>query len=246
MDTIAQTPAIKRRLRNYLLDARFQLKFALYILVISLVLAGLLGAFLWQSARVLLRETEAAVEARSRAADASRALSVALLNSELLARMHDPSFNAQLKEKSGAIDAGFDAERKAVLQQREELGQRQRLTWFVLAGCLVAFILFTTLATIVVTHRVAGPLMRIKRILAELASGRLPASSRKLRNGDELQDLFDETLRMVQTLRDQHTVDSAQVQKALAQLRKEGVSQEALMPLLALESDLKARQSEGS
>ena len=161
--------AVNRRWRNYLLEPRFQLKFTSYIVFSSLVLALLLGAFLVRSTQVLMKETESAVEARSRAAEASRSLSTATLNNELLARMDDPEFESQLQAKSQAIDAAYEAERSAIVAQRAELVHQQRLTWAVLFLCLLAFIVGVALATIVATHRFVG--YRLPRALLQLRQG---------------------------------------------------------------------------
>lgn len=241
MSSLAHNPAVQRKLRNYLLDARFQLKFTLYILAISLALAVLLGGFLWRSARVLVHETEQAVEARSKAAETSRALSTALLNNELLSKLDDPSFSAQLKDKSRAIDAGFEAERSAIVKQRAELQRRQRLTWVVLGGCLFGFIVFTTLATIVATHKVAGPLLRIRRLVQSVAEGRLETPPYQLRDGDELKELFESTSQMVQALRDQQAKDLTQVRASIAAVENSGASPDILQGLRALEARLEAR-----
>jgi hypothetical protein len=48
MSTQAAAPATQyqRRLRNLLLDSRFQLKFAVYFIVPTLIISGVLGAFI--------------------------------------------------------------------------------------------------------------------------------------------------------------------------------------------------------
>jgi methyl-accepting chemotaxis protein len=44
-------PVIKRRLRNYLLDARFQLKYTGYVVVVTLLVASTLGYLAYQESR---------------------------------------------------------------------------------------------------------------------------------------------------------------------------------------------------
>jgi hypothetical protein len=51
MSTQAAAPAqpYQRKLKNFLLDARFQLKFAVYFIVPTLVISGVLGFFIFST-----------------------------------------------------------------------------------------------------------------------------------------------------------------------------------------------------
>ncbi|MCK8497057.1 MULTISPECIES: HAMP domain-containing protein [Myxococcus] len=237
----AQQAAPKRRWRNFLLDTSFQLKLTAYIVGVTLVLSALLGVFLVRSARALMQETATAVEARSKAAEVSRELSSATLSNELLARMDDPAFEAAFREKAQTIDAAYEQERAAIVAQRAELEWRQRATWWVLGAFLLAFIAVVALGTIVVTHRVAGPLLRIRRMVGEVAEGKLRPPSYGLRDGDELKDLFDATRTMMQRLREQSEEDARALAKALEVAERGGASGESLGELRALESRFRAR-----
>lgn len=241
--TTSTAPAAspKRRWRNFLLDASFQLKLTAYIVGVSLVLAALLGVFLVRAANSLMAETAAAVEARSRAAEVSRELSGATLSNELLAHMDDPAFESKFREQARIIDASYEAERTAIVTQRTELERHQRLTWWVLGGCLVGFIAVVAMGTIVVTHRVAGPLFRIKRMVRDVADGRLNPPAYGLRDGDELRDVFDATRDMVQRLRAVQEEDVRALSGALAEARKAGVSGPWVDELSALEARYKER-----
>ncbi|NMO14717.1 signal protein [Pyxidicoccus fallax] len=239
--TTASVAPAKRRWRNFLLDTSFQLKLTAYIVVVTLVLSALLGVFLVRAARALMRETAAAVEARSRAAEVSRELSGATLSNELLERMDDPEFEATFREKARTIDAAYEAERSAIVAQRAELERQQRLTWWVLGGLLTGFTLVVALGTIVVTHRVAGPLLRIRRMVGEVHDGRLRPPQYGLRDGDELRDLFEEVRKMVQRLRDQHEEDARTLAKALSAAESSGASPEVVADLRALEARYRTR-----
>ena len=48
---------------------------------------------------------------------------------------------------------------------------------------------------IVITHRIVGPVHKMKRLLRRVSTGRL-AIEERLRKGDELEDLFDTFLQM--------------------------------------------------
>lgn len=239
--TTAPVAPPKRRWRNFLLDTGFQLKLTAYIVIVTLVLSALLGVFLVRAARALMRETAAAVEARSRAAEVSRELSGATLSNELLARMDDPAFEATFREKARAIDAAYEAERSAIVTQRAELERQQRLTWWVLGGLLTGFTLVVALGTIVVTHRVAGPLLRIRRMVNEVHDGRLRPPQYGLRDGDELRELFEAVRKMVHRLREQHEEDARALARALHAAERSGASAELVADLRTLEARYRAR-----
>jgi nitrogen fixation/metabolism regulation signal transduction histidine kinase len=193
----------RRQLRNFLLDAPFQLKFAGYFVSLTLVVAAGLGVLLVRTTNSLFEQVNASVESRARAAQASRELGTCSLNNELTQNLSDPAFAATLEERSKAIDAAFEAEEAAVRQQRTELMRQQKRTLWVLASLLVAFIAAIGVVAIVITHRIVGPLFRLRRMARDVAEGRLGIPPFGLRPGDELQEVFETFSEMVLALRKQ-------------------------------------------
>lgn len=212
-ETPAQNPggAKDRKLRNFLLDARFQLKFAAYFVALSLVVAGLLGVFLVRTTSSLFSQISAAVEARKKAADTSRELGNCTVNNELAANMDNPELVASLADKSKAIDAAFEAEQRAVQEQSLEVQRHQQQTLYALLGILALFIFLVALMAIVITHRIVGPLFRIKRMAREVGDGVVRPPTYGLRPDDELQDVFAVFSDMVTQLRARTEADLAAV-----------------------------------
>ena len=200
-----------RKLRNFLLDARFQLKFAGYFVVLTLIITGLLGAFLVRTTNSLFSQISASVDSRKKAADTSRELGNCTLNNELTRNMDDPDFAAKLGERSKAIDAAFEAERAAAQEQSIEVQRQQQWTLYALLGVLVAFIALIALTAIVITHRIVGPLFRIKRMAREVAGGMVRPPTYGLRPSDELHDVFEVFADMVTQLRSRTEADLAAV-----------------------------------
>lgn len=232
----------KRQLRNLLLEPRFQLKFTGYVLGGALVVALLLGAFLVRSAQAVLHEAQAAVDARAQAAETSRALSSAALNNELLQRLTDPAFAAQLEKKAQEIDAAFEREKASIEAQRHELVRRQHLTWLALGACLAGFLVLAAAASIVASHRVAGPLYRLRLLVEQVEGGALVPPSNGLRDGDELQDLFEAGRRMVLTLRERQETDAKLLEAALAEAESaRGLSEHARARLVELLERMRTR-----
>jgi nitrogen fixation/metabolism regulation signal transduction histidine kinase len=71
-----------------------------------------------------------------------------------------------------------------------------------IAGVVLLSVLF--ILGIWVTHKVVGPVHKLKRLLRRVSTGRLAVSER-LRRGDELGDLFDTFLQMTWSLRAQQS-----------------------------------------
>ncbi|HYH98208.1 signal protein [Hyalangium sp.] len=236
-----QAGSKRRQWRNFLIEPKFQLKFAAYLITTTVVLAGVLGVFLYRNTQALLDEASHSLESRSRAAEASRELSNATLSNELIKKMGDPVFVAQLEATSRTIDERFEAERAAIVAQRAELVRRQRIMWLVFMGTLVGFISLITLVSIVLTHRVAGPLMRIRRMVKDVASGTIRPPPYGLRDTDELKDIFDATRGMMHVLRKQVEDDVLVLSHALERAQQEGVKSEWLEDLRTLESRIKSR-----
>jgi len=206
----------QRKLRNYLLDAPLQLRFTAVLVLATLLGAGLLGIFLARALNRLSEHAERAVEARAVAAQASHELGNASLSKTLLDRFNDPQFTAQLERQSRAIDAAYQAEQVQVAEQRREVARESgRITRLVFLSVAV-FGLAVLLLGIVLTHRIAGPVFRVRRLLSDLDQGRRDVPRHGLRDGDELRELFDAASSLVKTLRAEDEATFEAVAVALA------------------------------
>ena len=206
----------QRRLRNFLLDAPLQLRFTAVLVLATLLGAGLLGIFLARALNRLAEQAERAVEARAAAAQASHELGNASLSRTLLERFNDPEFTAQLERQSRAIDAAYQAERVQVDEQRREVSRESaRIGWLVVFSVGV-FALAVLLIGIVLTHRIAGPVFRVKKLLDDLGEGRRDVPRHGLREGDELRELFDSASSLVKTLRTEDETTFEALSQALA------------------------------
>lgn len=78
---------------------------------------------------------------------------------------------------------------------------QDRRTLLAIVGGILALVITVGLTGIVITHRVVGPVYKMKRLFSEVARGSLRVEER-LRKGDELQDLFDAFAHMLDVLRE--------------------------------------------
>ncbi len=239
-ESFAPREITRRRLGNYLLDARLQLKAAVLTLAAIIPVALLLGIFLWRTSRQLLEEAQAAVEARSQAAQTSRELGVAALSNQLLEHFNDQGFSAKLRELSKDLDARYDHERDAVMTQHEAL-KRQRVAMnLALVGALTALIVLLALFSIVATHKVAGPVFRLKSMMRQVCNGPLHGSSH-LRKGDELQELFSEFARMLERIRGTQRSASRTLDQIIERAKAAQVPRDLVEPMEALSASLRVR-----
>ncbi len=229
----------KRRLRNFLLDARFQLKFASYIVGITLVVSAFLGIFLYKNALAVFAQVDGAVEARSKAADTSRELGMCTLNNDLAKNIDNPDFTKEMTERSEKIDREYEQEKAAIMAARVALFKQQQTTALGLAGALLVFIFVVGFGAIVATHRIVGPLFRVKRMANEVAGGKVIPPAYGLRPSDELKDVFDAFANMVTKLKERQLADAAEVEAAIAPLKT--LAPDQAKKLEALLETMKAR-----
>lgn len=204
----------QRKLRNLLIDRRFQLHFAFRAVAGAALVAGLMGGFLWWTSRELKGQVEEAVDARATAAETSKELGLATLSNKLLERLDDPTIEAELREESRRIDARYEAERAAITAERTALLHRQRMMGAAIALGFGFLSLLVVLLGIADTHRVVGPLHRLQKLLQEVGEGTLIEAPR-LREHDQLQGLFDAFNRMNEELRAKSGRDLERVDRAL-------------------------------
>lgn len=211
----AQAP-YQRKMRNFLLDSRFQLKFAVYFTIPTVIISGFLGYFIASTTGSLFGQMQQAVEARSKSAETSKELGTCTLNNDLTKGLDDPALMTKLEARSKEIDAAYEAEKLAIVQQQKDLVAQQQTTLRVVVGILALFVFAIGLLAIVITHRIVGPLFRIKRMGREVTSGMIRPPEYGLRPGDELKDVFDVFATMVKSLRDRTEADLKAVDAALS------------------------------
>jgi len=89
-----------------------------------------------------------------------------------------------------------------------------------------------------VTHKVAGPIHKMKRQISDVGEGRLKIPA-KLRKGDELVEFFETFETMVVNLRQRQEEEIAKLEKAIASLEPKAEPGE-LEPLYVLRKEMKA------
>src|SRR5579884_1885871 len=121
-----QTGSYKRSLRNYLLDSRFQLKYAGLMVLVALVISGVMGAVLYSTTRAMVDESTKVVEESKKVSEVSR------MNIKDLAS-DSPELLAMFNKEAGEHD-------KAIADQEAMLVHRQQIVIWSLVGGLTLMV----------------------------------------------------------------------------------------------------------
>lgn len=251
---VSRTDRHQRSARNYLLDPRFQLKYTAVLVGVAVLVAGVLGFQLYRTSAVLIDQSRLTVEQGQETVrrgkdliEESRKVS-AVVSMNILkdpAYADNPELAAIFNENNAEQEKHLKAEQQrleqaasALSRHSEVLASQQRSTLYVLFGGLSVFVIAIGLAGIVFTHKVAGPIFKMKGLLRRVGDGRYE-TPRGLRKGDELQHFFDTFVRMIESLRARQENTIARLDTAVSKLDGR-VDSESLTPLRELRRDMKA------
>jgi len=219
----------QRKLRNYLLDRSFQLKYAGFLFGVAAMLSAGLGYLLWttnsalidQSREVVSQGQQAVKLGREVAAESKKVSAVVEMNiasayaddPELLAE-----FKADANKKGGALSEQqqrLEQQALALEKQSVQLEKRQKTLLSTLFGMLALLAIGIGLAGIVVTHKIAGPIYKMTRQIKDMSDGtwEVPYA---LRKGDELVSFFGAFRDMVLSLRELREKELVLLDEAIA------------------------------
>jgi nitrogen fixation/metabolism regulation signal transduction histidine kinase len=223
----------QRRLRNYLLDRHFQLKYSGYLVGIALLLSVCLGLVLWRTSQAVIAQSRHAVAqgeqvvARSReVVDESRKVSLVVQMNIVRDPVYsdNPALLEAFKADSERQDQRIVAQQKSLENQAEDLKRQsanierqQRTMLITLCAALAMLVVLIGFAGIVVTHKVAGPIHKMRRQIREVGEGNLRPPT-PLRKGDELVSFFEAFEKMVQNLRARQQGEIEKLDAVLASL----------------------------
>jgi len=244
----------KRSFKNYLIDSRLQLKYAgILVLFTALISAGLFY-FLRNTSRAVIGESQSAMAKSRIATEATqRALTEALRVSEIKRKwyVNNPMFanNPKLLElvsaPSNEADQELKKQREALAKQQQELApqheklvrQQRSMLWTIIGGLLILVVLIG-LVGIYVTHKVAGPIYKMRLLLRQVTDGKLTVQAH-LRKGDELQEFMGTFAAMVDGLRAQQEKAVAALDEAIALAQKGGADAAAVTRLTGVRDEMK-------
>jgi nitrogen fixation/metabolism regulation signal transduction histidine kinase len=225
----------QRRLRNFLLDRHFQLKYSGFLVAIALFLSASLGVILWNTSQKLIAQSRSSValgeeiveRGRNLLAESQKVNSVVRMNI-VEAYADDPALLDVFQGESTRRDELLQQGQKQIednsrsLRTQSLMIEREYVFFAaVIVSALVLLVLGVGVAGVVVTHKIAGPVFKMKRLLGELAKGHFHVVAR-LRKGDELQYFFDAFNDAADQLRRRQEDEIAQIDLVLQSLPENG------------------------
>lgn len=238
----------QRKLRNYLLDPHFQLKYTAYLVAIAVVLGGSLGMILWQTSKEVVAQSQKNVEQGQRVVELGREVVGESRKVSEVVKMNivkDPvyqdnpalleAFSTDAKKQDQRLkdqEAQLVAQAESLKRETGALQAFQARMMATLLGVLALLVAGIFWAGIVVTHKVAGPIHKMKRLIRDVGEGRLRIPG-KLRKGDELVHFFEVFDSMVRSLRARQQAEIEKLDSAISRL-EDKAEPGALEPLREL------------
>jgi len=217
----------KRSVRNYLLDRHFQLKYTGFIVGVAVLLSLALGTILFRTSSEVIEQGQATVERGKQVIVQSRKVSQVVAMNIAKEYKDDPELAKTFSEAAAKDDAKLEEEQSRLEHDASFLATKQRSLLIGLVAGLGLLVISLGLLGIVFTHKVAGPIFKMKRLLRQVGEGKLLIRER-LRKGDELKDFFETFERMVEDLRRRQMAEIAKVDQILEKLSAAPMSQRGM------------------
>ena len=227
----------ERQKTTYLLDPRFQVKWTSYLVIVVVLVMGGLGIVIAQTAGYASDTAELAVAQAERAFQESKANSALTRGDVQLAGNGDPNLTKILEESLAEEDAKSAKNLADVRSRQIDIQKNRRNVQLMLVAAGLALVLLLSIMGIFITHRIVGPVHKLKRLLRRVSTGRL-AIEERLRRGDELEDLFDAFLQMTYSLRAIQGARLKTLDDTMRRAEATGAAEDVLAGLRALRAQM--------
>ena len=202
----------QRSAKNYIIDKRFQLKYTGFIVGMALAISIILGAFLVNTSSNVVEESK-------------KVSQVATKNIT-----DDPAYADNPELLKSFKDAADEQDRMMVARQRNMLAS--------ILGGLTLLVLFIGVLGIYFTHKVAGPIYKMKLLLRQVGAGKLNFRG-GLRKGDELQDFFEAFAEMTSSLKERQAKEIELLEAGIASAKAAGATEESLEKIFTVRDEMK-------
>jgi nitrogen fixation/metabolism regulation signal transduction histidine kinase len=186
--------------QKYLLDPRFQLKWTSYLVIVVVLVMAALGFVIARTAGRASDTASLAVKQAEKAYEESKSNNILTRRTLQLAGGENPALQTVMDESLNEVDAQSEKNLAEVRRVQANIAKDRTDLQRLLVGAGLSLVVLLAIMGIIITHRIVGPVHRMKRLLRRVSTGRLVIEER-LRRGDELEDLFDTFLQMTYSLR---------------------------------------------
>ena len=237
--TPAKPVKYKRSLKNYLLDPRFQLKWTGMIIGVAFVISAIMGVFLYRTTNEVTAQSHKVI------AQGEGLIKESQKNSDLVKMQikdqapDSPELAESFAKEAKELDQEIEARQKQLrTQQQEVIAQQNMMLRSLVAGLLLLVVLIGLLG-IYFTHKVVGPIYKMKMLLRQVGDGKLNFYG-KLRKGDELQDFFEVFEQMVDKLKARQRGEVETLESAMSEAKRSGASDEAISKIQKVRDEMAA------
>jgi methyl-accepting chemotaxis protein len=235
----AAPPKYKRSMKNYLLDAKFQLKWTGRIIFVALAISALMGVFLYQTSREVTEQSAKVIGQGQELIKESQKNSD-LVKMQIKDEYKDaPELAATFNKSTDDLDKQLQ-QKKAALEAEgiKTKSQQQTMMLSLIAGLTLLVVLIGLLG-IYFTHKVVGPIYKMKMLLRQVGDGKLNFQG-KLRKGDELQDFFEVFAGMVEKLKARQAEEVEILESAMREAQATGASEAAIAKIGKVRDEMRA------
>lgn len=229
--------ARSRRATRYLLDPRFQLKWTSYLVVVVLVVMGSLGFVIARMASRTSDTAQIAVTQAEHAFEESKTNNALARGAAEMTAPDNAGLAAALNESLAQVDAKQAKNLADVKRLEEGISRDRKNLRLMLGGAGLVLVVLLVLMGVVITHRIVGPVYKLKRLLRRVSTGRLVIDER-LRRGDELGDLFETFLQMTYSLRAMQNARIATLDATLRHAEETHAAPQVLEGMRALRAQM--------
>jgi len=235
----AAAPKYKRSIKNYLLDAKFQLKWVGRIIFVALTISGLMGIFLYRTSREVTEQSEKVI------AQGEALITESQKNSDLVKMQikdqyaDSPELAATFSKSADELDKQLQQKHAALGAQGAKTRSQQRTMMLSLIAGLTLLVVLIGLLGIYFTHKVVGPIYKMKMLLRQVGDGKLNFQG-KLRKGDELQDFFEVFAAMVEKLKARQSREVEELEAAMKEAQATGASDAAIAKIAKVRDEMRA------
>ena len=235
----AAAPKYKRSIKNYLLDAKFQLKWTWRIILVALAISALMGVFLYQTSREVTEQSQKVI------AQGTALINESQKNSDLVKMQikdqyaDSPELAATFNKSADELDKQLQQKHTALEAQAATTKSQQQTMMLALIAGLTLLVVLIGLLGIYFTHKVVGPIYKMKMLLRQVGDGKLNFQG-KLRKGDELQDFFEVFAGMVEKLKARQAAEVEELAAAITEAKESGASEAAIARIAKVRDEMRA------
>ncbi len=226
-----------RHKRTYLINPRFQLKYTALLVGVVLTVVLVLGAVIGRTVGEATDYAQLAVAEAERAMNESRSNSKLAHQNVVLAAADNPELVKIMDDANAEADKKAERDLDDVRGRKQVIVRQKSRTFALLGAAGVLLALLLGAMGILITHRVVGPVHKMKRLLRQVGTGRL-GSRERLREGDELSDLFETFLQMTYSLKAMQKSRLATLDDTIRDAAASGASPAVMDGLRALRAQM--------